>query len=183
MTEYRDLTEAKIAYVAGSESLAAISKRLNIPRKVVEAACTREGWVQQRKAARDKLTKDTVAKVTKEKAKAIEKELLKAQKAADLLSKRLLTVLEDENAFLRESVTGEQYWDARAISDTARALKDTIFSLRNIYGLPTTQEVANMLLAEKRLEIDKRKADAAIGDTDADGGGVVEIAQVVEGDA
>ena len=183
MAEFRNLTEIRLAYVTGNESLMAIHKRTGIPRQVIEEACKREGWVQQRKDHREELVKRTIDRMAAAKSKQIEKELKTTQEAADLMSGHLLEVLQRQDAFLRYDNAGREYYDARAMSDAARAIKDTIAAIRNIYGLPTVQETANMLNATRRLDLEQRKADLNDGDEDGKGGGVVELAPVVEGEA
>lgn len=183
MAEYRDLTEIRLAYITGNESLMAIHKRTGVPRVVIETASRREGWVQQRKEHREELVRRTIDKMAAAKSKQIEKELKSTQEAADLMSGHLLDVLQRKDAFLRYDNAGREFYDARAMSDAARAIKDTIAAIRNIYGLPTVQETASMLNATRKLDLEQRKAALNDGDDDGKGGGVVELAPVVEGEA
>lgn len=180
--ECRDLTKQRIEYITGNESLAALAKRSGVPYKVVSETCAREKWVAQRKAHRETLVQKTVDRVATKKAKQIDKELKRVEKATGMLSGHLLDVLQRPDAFMRRDMAGDTYYDARAMSDAARAIKDTILSIRNIYGLPTVQERESMLNATRRLELEQRKAAASLGEQQ-EGGGVVEIAPVVEGEA
>ena len=48
--------------------------------------------------------------------------------------------------------------DTKALKDLTGAVKDLLYSVRNLYGLPTQGEREAQRIAAERLEMDRRKA-------------------------
>jgi quinol monooxygenase YgiN len=118
--------------------------------------------------------------------------LQRMRDSADKLSKIIESSLNDEEQFNRHIIQTKkkdgqiEEWDSeeriykkldtRAIKDMTSAMKDLTSMLRNVYDLPTLQEVEANQLAKDKLALDREKA--SLFDDDEEDTGVVMLAPV-----
>ena len=127
----------------------------------------------------------------------VRKEVDKLQRmrnSADKLSVIIEKSLQDAEQFNRHIVQTKkkdgqiEEWDSeeriykkldtRAIKDMTSAMKDLTSMLRNVYDLPTLQEIQANQLAKDKLALDREKA--SLFDDDEDDTGVVMLAPAKE---
>ena len=160
----------KEEYVAGQMSYRALATQRQVPYGALRKRAGAEGWVALRRArhACDKLDG--------------------LRRSADLITRRIGDMLEDEQQFHRhlvrygrdgefgveERVMGKV--DTRALKDAVSAIKGMTHVMRDLHGLLTEPERAAMEVAAARLRLDERKAGAEEGREGESG--VVVLAEV-----
>lgn len=159
----------KTAYVTGSESYAALSKRFGVAFSNLAKKAGREKWPKQREDWRNNVALQAERKASRAQAN----KLAKLMQASDLLDDGLYTLIEKVAESLDVLMISGQ--PCREASELARALKTAAEAKRNLYCIPTQAEEAAQKIAAERLNMDKHKAEM-------DGKADKEIKVVFEGD-
>ena len=194
MPDY-DWNAIRTEYVTTKIGLRELAKKYGVGTTALGLHCREEGWVAQRAAHRDTVVKKAVRKSEAKEVNRLARLMTATTKALDVA----MEAFEDSDQFnryivqRREKYMGgrdaaqgdviEREWseeqtfnkiDTRALKDLTGILKDLDSLLRNYYNIPTPAQAEAQRIAAERLELDKRKAEAAI-DEDDDESGVILI--------
>lgn len=141
---------AKAEYIAGGISQRELAEKYGVTERMVADRSAREGWTKQRERCRRKTVEKAIDKVSTQKARSLANIMLAADKMADRLA---------ANIDILDS--------ARDTSDIAKALKYTIDTIHQVYGIQTPAQLHRQKMDEEklkiereRLEMDKKKQDA-----------------------
>lgn len=170
-----DWAKIKTEYITGNVSIRDLCEKYNCPKRTMQIKCKNEKWVQARKDYQKQIVKKAVQKEADRRATALAKEF----RAVDKLSDIIVGALEDEyqfNRWLVDERIGDGYsetsekvfdkMDMRSLKDAAGALKLIEQMKRTIDGLLTEQEAKNLELAERRMALDEKRADADVNPKD-----------------
>lgn len=175
----RDWNALKAEYVAGTMSYRELAEKHNIPPSTLMKAATKGKWREGRTKYGESLVAEAVKKTQGDKIKKLQR----AQQAADIVSSRILEIVEDPEQFHRHLIQvglGDGRYETqevilkaantKALRDVVSALKDMAIVLRNLYGILTAQELESLEMARARLELDRQRAGTP---SDAEGPGVI----------
>lgn len=162
-----DWDAIKAEYVSTEMSYRDIAEKYGAALRTVYNYAKRDGWQIARMHHRGAKNAAFLQEVATDDARDGATAFTKMRDAADKMVE-IVTAMVDG----REAVNS-----VRAVKDMTAAMRDMVALLRNLYDLPTAQERSAMEIAAERLKLEQRKAGA---DEEDDGGGVVEIAEVVD---
>jgi quinol monooxygenase YgiN len=184
--------KVKAEYVTTNISYRKLAKKYGLTYTTVANYARYDNWVEARRAYKIETTSKIIDKcMTKEVRNEADK-LQRMRDSADKLSKIIESSLNDEEQFNRHIIQTKkkdgqiEEWDSeeriykkldtRAIKDMTSAMKDLTSMLRNVYDLPTLQEVEANQLAKDKLALDREKA--SLFDDDEEDTGVVMLAPI-----
>lgn len=143
-----------------------------------------EGWVKARERFRAKTLSKTLEKSSEREANRLARLMDTTSRAIDVA----VRAFEDEDQFNRylierreeyaapvieddgETAISQRTWteertfrkvDTKALKDLTAVLKDLTGLMRDFYNIPTQAQAEAQRIAAERLEMDKKKADAA----------------------
>lgn len=167
-----DWAAIEAEYVTGAATYAALSRKYGVHPTALGKRASAFEWRKKREKYREKIARKSVEKSANKKIN----KLASLQTSADKLAGRIATMLEDDKAFNKylvevgrgrgEYSTEERTFsktDTKALRDVVAALKDLTATMRNLYGIATEQEAAQLEIARERLQLDKAKAAQATG--------------------
>ena len=185
--------EIKVEYITTDISLRKLAKKYDIPQSNINRRCSNEKWVEQREQYKSKVTAKTVEKSANREASRLTRLMDTTSKAIDVTVKAFGDP-EQFNRYIVEkrekygfpvptgdgdagdtSLLSERTWseeqvfckiDTKALKDMTAVLKDLTALMRDFYNLPTPAQSEAQRIAKERLELEKRKVDAADNDTD-----------------
>lgn len=181
--------QARAEYVSGSLTYKDIADKYGTSKTSVVNRAKREGWYRQRAAFRKSVADKALGKA---KDKQAEK-LARLMSAADRMTELMDRITADKQQFFRQYMADKekdeetgitraialeyvtQKADMKALKNATAALSELTRAVRNLYDLPTGEEVRDRKLAERKMRLAERREGA---DT-VDGGGVIEIAAVM----
>lgn len=182
----------KVEYITTSISQRKLADKYDIPLSNITRRSINEKWVEQREQYKSKVTSKTVEKSANREANRLARLMDTTSKAIDVAA-RAFEDAEQFNRYIVEkrekygfpvpsgddeeetSLIAEKTWseeqvfsklDTKALKDMTAVLKDLTALMRDLYNLPTQAQAEAQRIAAERLELDKRKAEAADSDTD-----------------
>lgn len=187
-----DWEQVQTDYITGNVSYAFLAEKYGVSKTIVYEMGRHRKWVEKRKKYRQSVCKKAIDKIGKKQAKYLAKVMGATNDAADIISEALgnrdqfYTYITEKTEMYGdgvqgESVTGEdtniimRKWseeqkfsklDTRALREATQTLKELTTLLRDFYDIPTAAQAEAREAAKERLELDKRKLEAAIHDED-----------------
>lgn len=181
-----DWTKIKAEYVSDPNvSLKKIAQKYGIRERTVYDKSKAEGWFATKKKNLEKLSERVTAKVTAKKADALAKEIMAADKAADVLLKAFEDADQWNRYIVNETVSDEntsmstsneklfQKIDTRALKDAVQALKLVEELKRSMLNIQRAEQInrerreeRRLEMEEERLKIEQARANVATGDED-----------------
>lgn len=167
-----DWNALRALYVTSLDSYAKIARSMGMKPNTIAKKGKEEDWPEQRRIYREEAMKRALEGEITEEAERLKKLMFVVNKLQD----EIANAFEDEHQFNRHLVQCERYdgevgaalkdteeriytkKDTRALKDLTGAVKDLLYSVRNLYGLPTQGEKEAQRIAAERLEMDRRKA-------------------------
>lgn len=169
-----DWAAIQTEYITTETSQRKLCEKYGVSMATLSKVARRERWTEKKKKYAQSVVEKAVRKHANKKANELAKELA----AADKISGVILESLDDKYQFNRwivsegcgegASETSEKIFDKtdmRALKDAAATLKMIEGLKRSISGLLTIQERQAMDIAERRMQLDEKKADADTKDT------------------
>ena len=140
----------KAEYIAGGISYRDLAKKYGVSYSQINARSKREGWIKSRDRCQAKATTKAIDIVAAQKARSLANIMLGADRLAD-----------------RIAANSQMLDNARDASDLAKALKYTIDTIHQVYGIQTPAQLHRQKMDEEklkiereRLEMEKKKQDA-----------------------
>ena len=182
----------KLEYITTDTSQTKLAKKYGVPLSNIARRCTKEKWVELRDNYKRDVTVKTAKKSANREANRLARLMDTTSKAIDVTVKAFgdpdqfnryivekrekygfptaASDSEDETALISERQWSEEQIfkkiDTKALKDLTAVLKDLTGLMRDFYNLPTPAQAEAQRIAAERLELEKRKADAAENDTD-----------------
>lgn len=182
--------EIEAQYIAGEMSQKELAESLGISCSTLSKVAAENKWSDKRK----KFRKKTAKKGLERAGARIAKKLAKLADGTELLIDAALKALGDEQQFYRYIVTdgvGEgcsvtkeeifQKLDSKALRDVTAALRDLTAMRRDLLGIPTQGESVAQKIASEKLELEKKKLEHAINESEGGESGVVLIPERSDG--
>ena len=132
----------KAEYIAGGISQRELAEKYGVTPRMVADHCARDGWVKDKEKCRRKTVAKAVDIVAAQQARSLANIML----AADKLANRIQT-----NVDILDN--------ARDTSDIAKALKYTIDTIHQVYGIQTPAQLHRQKMDEERLALDKQRLE------------------------
>lgn len=150
-----DWDTIRAEYIAGGGSYKDLAAKYGVSYTQITQRGRDEGWTADREKARKKIANKAVDIASKQKARSLANIMLAADKMADRLAANIDIIA-----------------SARDTSDIAKALKYTIDTIHQVYGIQTPAQIHRQRMDEEklkiereRLEMDKKRQDA-VGNTE-----------------
>ena len=176
----------KHAYVTGALSYRELAKKYDVSLSTLEDVAKKGEWVKCRRQYRCGVEAEALSRAHDEEVDR----LRNVRNAADRMGEMIEKIMAEGNqlymhtGIVREKGGVETIVEKELSSVNSKTLRDLVASmkdltqvLRNLHGIQTISEAETLAMARERLEMDKRKADAAEPDTK------IEIIQAEEGEA
>ena len=181
-------TKIRNEYITGKLSIKALAEKHGVPYKTLSGISVQQSWTKKRKAHREKVAARALEKAEEKQAN----ELAALMESTDSLIGAITSALRDPQQLHRHIVSigcgaevEERIYDkvdTKAVRDLTAALKDLAQLQREFYNLPTPAQAEAQRIAAERLELERRKVEAAAGGVDEDDEtGVVLIPEVLNG--
>lgn len=145
-----DWETIRAEYVAGDASYKELAAKYGVSYKQITTRGHDEKWAAERQKVREKAANRAADIVARQKARSLANVMLAADKMADRLAANI-DILDN----------------ARDTSDIAKALKYTIDTIHQVYGIQTPAQLhrqkmdeEKLKLERERLEMDKKRQDA-----------------------
>ena len=181
----------EVEYVTSRTSYSKLAKKHNISKSSVEKYGTEHDWVQKRRDYCNKVKAEAILRAGE---KDIDR-LAKVKKATDDMADVLEEMLKDKKQFRRQIINGTdrngqsvqkekvmKKYDTRAMTETARALRDISASIRDLYEVYATPDRLAQDAAQLKMDIEIEKLQLAKdkgAEIETEAAGVIEIAPVV----
>ena len=183
----------KLEYITTDTSQTKLAKKYGVPLSNIARRCTKEKWVELRDNYKRDVTVKTAKKSANREANRLARLMGTTSKAIDVTVKafgdpdqfnRYIVERKEKYAFPtagdgsedeEAALISERQWaeerifskiDTKALKDLTAVLKDLTGLMRDFYNLPTPAQAEAQRIAAERLELERRKADAAENDTD-----------------
>lgn len=182
--------EIKLEYITTDTSQTKLAKKYGVPLSNIARRSIKEKWVELRDNYKREVTVKTAKKSANREANRLARLMDTTSKAIDVAAKafedaeqfnRYIVEKREKYAFPtpsgddeeETSLIAEKSWseeqvfckvDTKALKDMTAVLKDLTALMRDLYNLPTQAQAEAQRIAAERLELDKRKADAADND-------------------
>ena len=144
-----DWETIRAEYVAGDASYKDLAAKYGVSYKQITTRGHDEKWAAERKRVREKAANRAADIVARQKARSLANVMLAADKLADRIQLNV-DILDN----------------ARDTSDIAKALKYTIDTIHQVYGIQTPAQIhrqkmdeEKLKLERERLEMDKKRQD------------------------
>ena len=170
-----DWKAMKTEYVTGQISQRALAEKYGISLTKLCEIARKEKWTEKKAQYEQAVVEKAIQKQVDKEANRLAKELAAADKISDVITKALL----DEDQF-RRWLSDDVYMDEqggkvitttekihdkvdmRSLKDAAATLKMVEQLKRSIEGLLTLQERNALRLAERKMALDEKRADADV---------------------
>lgn len=169
-----DWAAMQTEYITGEISQRKLAEKYGISLATLSRIARKEKWAEKKKRYAVEVVEKAVRKHANKKANELAKELAAADKISDVIVQSLNDPEQFQRWIVNEglgdgaSETSEKVFDKvdmRALKDAAATLKIIENMKRSISGLLTIQERQAMDIAERRMQLDEKKADADTKDT------------------
>lgn len=170
-----DWNAIRAEYITGQISQRDLCTKYGVSYSKLGEIARKEKWTEQKRKYEEKVFEKAIQKQCNREANRLAKELAVADKISDVLVK----AFEDEQQFNRyvvteglgmgQSETSEKIFDkvdTRALREAAATLKMVEQLKRSIEGLLTLQERNALNIAERRMALDEKRADADVNPKD-----------------
>lgn len=150
-----DWETIRAEYIATDISYKDLASKYGVSYKQITTRGHDEKWAADRKKVREKAANRAADIVARQKAKSLANVMLAADKLAD-----------------RIALTVDVLDNARDTSDIAKALKYTIDTISQVYGIQTPAQIHRQKMDEERLKIERerfeleKKRQDAVGNAD-----------------
>ena len=135
-----DWETIRAEYIAGDASYKDLAAKYGVSYKQITTRGHDEKWAADRKKVREKAANRAADIVSKQKARSLANIMLAADKMANRLS-----------------ATVDILDNARDTSDIAKALKYTIDTIQQVYGIQTPAQLHRRKMDEERLKIERER--------------------------
>ena len=135
-----DWETIRAEYIAGDASYKNLAAKYGVSYKQITTRGHDEKWAADRKKVREKAANRAADIVAKQKARSLANIMLAADKMADRLA---------ANIDILDS--------ARDTSDIAKALKYTIDTIHQVYGIQTPAQLHRQKMDEEKLKIERER--------------------------
>ena len=132
----------KAEYIAGGISQRALAKKHGVTAQMIAGRSAREGWTDERERCKRKTIAKTIDRVSTQKARSLANIMLAADKMADRLAANI-DILDN----------------ARDTSDIAKALKYTIDTIHQVYGIQTPAQLHRQKMDEEKLKLERERLE------------------------
>ena len=182
----------KLEYITTDTSQTKLAKKYGVPLSNRARRSIKEKWVELRENYKHDVTVKTAKKSANREANRLARLMDTTSKAIDVAVKAFgdpdqfnryivekrekygfptpASDSEGETTLLAERTWSEEQIfkkiDTKALKDLTAVLKDLTGLMRDFFNLPTPAQEEAQRIAKERLELEKRKADAAENDTD-----------------
>ena len=165
-----DWNEVKVEYVTGKISLKSLAEKHGISENTLENRSRKEKWSEERRKYRGKVTAKAVAR-----AGARETRRLRSlQSSASKMCRQIEKLMKNANDQLFTHVdvvgTGEgtskieavklDVVDDKKLLNLTKAMKEATGVMRDLYGIATAAQLAQLEMAREELELKKRAQTA-----------------------
>lgn len=185
--------EIKSEYITTDTSQRKLAKKYSVSMNALTRRCKNEEWVKQREQYKRKVVAKTVEKSANREANRLTRLMDTTSKAIDVAVKafgdpdqfnRYIVEKREKYAFPtpagddgeadEPALISERQWseeqvfakiDSKALKDLTGVLKDLTALMRDLYNIPTQAQAEAQRIAAERLELEKRKVDAADSNT------------------
>lgn len=166
-----DWETIRAEYIATDISYKDLASKYGVSYKQITTRGHDEKWAADRKKVREKAANRAADIVAKQKAKSLANVMLAADKLAD-----------------RIALTVDVLDNARDTSDIAKALKYTIDTISQVYGIQTPAQLHRQRMDEEKLKIERERFELEKKRQDAVGNAepvriMIVKPEEVEGDA
>lgn len=157
------------AYITGTLSYKKLAKKYGVSYSTLNKEARAGGWAAERKKYRDEVAAAAIARARE---REVDK-LAAVTEAADEMGRVLKDIMEErKNLHMFQAVTSDrdgietieekelEMYNTDTIRTLTRALKDMTDVLRNLHGIRTAGEAEAERIAQERLDLEKRKAEA-----------------------
>ena len=135
----------KAEYIAGGISYRDLSAKYGVSTGQITTRSKQEGWIKARKRCQDRTVTKTIDIVSAQKARSLANIMLASDRLADRIA------------------TNTQMIDnARDASDLAKALKYTIDTIQQVYGIQTPAQIHKQKMDEERLKLERQRLEMDI---------------------
>lgn len=179
-----DWQTMKTEYITTDTSYRKLGQKHGVSHITISQRGKAEGWVEEKKRFKAKTLAKTLEKSSEREANRLARLMDTTSRAIDVAVK----AFEDEDQFNRylierreeyaapvieddgETAISQRTWteertfrkvDTKALKDLTAVLKDLTGLMRDFYNIPTQAQAEAQRIAAERLEMDKKKADAA----------------------
>ena len=135
----------KAEYIAGGISYRDLSAKYGVSTGQITTRSKQEGWIKARKRCQDRTVTKTIDIVSTQKARSLANIMLAADKLADRIQANV-DILDN----------------ARDTSDIAKALKYTIDTIQQVYGIQTPAQLHRQKMDEEKLALERKRLEMDI---------------------
>lgn len=187
-----DWVQLETEYVTTGISYAALSAKYGVSKAMICNVGKARKWVEAREKYRHKVAKKAIGKIGEKQAQHLAKVMKATNNAAEIISDALdnkeqfyTYLTEKTEMYGGEGAPSERTgidapvtmrkWseeqrfsklDTKALREATQSLKEITTMLRDFYDIPTATQAENREIAKQRLELERRKLEAAIRDDD-----------------
>lgn len=154
----------RLEYISGDISYRALAAKHGVAFTTLKTRGKAGRWPEQRAEYRAKVATDAAQKLASDMANRAADRIARLCEVADALLDAVAAAAEA----LVANVTGAP----RDVKDLAVALQGAVNVVRDLYGIPTVQQQAQMDIAWARLELERTRAHQGVVD-DSEAGVVV----------
>lgn len=159
----------RLEYITGDMPYRALAAKHGVSLSALRLHGKAEGWPAQRAEHRTKIATDVAQKLATDMAKRATDQLSRLRGTADKLLDAVAAAAEALEA--KEAVT------PREVKDLAAALQGAVDVVRDLNGVPTVQQQAQIDVAWARLDLERARANQGVVDNSETG--VVVMPEVV----
>lgn len=140
-------------YITGDESYRKLAERYGVPLGTIQRRCMVEGW----KKMRDQYRADVVAGLLQKHTEEDIRHLDDLRTAASSMAVVLKDITEKVAEIAGDG--GINRAKTGAAKDVVTAIKDLTSAMRDLYGIPNTEDAARIRIAEERLELERQRLE------------------------
>lgn len=175
-----DWVKLETLYVSGNMSLRELARSEGVSLSTLSGVSAREEWSRKRTQYRDKVKARSLARAQARGAKKLDRMIKAVEKTADMAMK----ALEDKDQFRRYIVTEGsegcmestekvfEKLDTKALKEYAAAMRDLSGMLRDYYGLRLPADQVREEIAKEKLELERKRTEAALREGETGSGEV-----------
>ena len=175
-----DWVRLETLYVSGNMSLRELARSEGVSLSTLSGVSAREEWSRKRTQHRDKIKARSLARAQARGAKKLDRMIKAVEKTADMAMK----ALEDKDQFRRYIVTEGsegciestekvfEKLDTKALKEYAAAMRDLSGMLRDYYGLRLPADQVREEIAKEKLELERKRTEAALREGETGSGEV-----------
>ena len=175
-----DWVKLETLYVSGNMSQRELARSEGVSLSTLSGVSAREEWSRKRTQYRDKVKARSLARAQARGAKKLDRMIKAVEKTADMAMK----ALEDKDQFRRYIVTEGsegcmestekvfEKLDTKALKEYAAAMRDLSGMLRDYYGLRLPADQVREEIAKEKLELERKRTEAALREGETGSGEV-----------